>query len=364
MSPDGDRFYARVFALTTAALLAFAVFRMLQPFLGAIVWSVLLAFLLFPVNARVRRAVGNRRGTAAILLTSGVVVLLVGPVLGLFVAFATQARDLVARVQAEADRFHIARPSDLLQIPVVTRLLDWAESVAPVSAEQVRGWLVNAATTALQYVVAGSGAFVVEAFGTIVSVVIAVFLLFFFLRDGETILGRARALVPLDPDRQADLVEELAAVTRAVVLGSLVIAIAQGGLIGAAFAILGLPSPVVFGVIAAVASLIPFVGVGLVWVPGAAVLAIQGRWGATIFLVAWSVLVVGTADNFIRPLFISGRAQITTLPAFLGVLGGLSAFGFIGLVLGPVIVALVLALLRFAEESRRRRSVLVPKAPA
>jgi predicted PurR-regulated permease PerM len=363
VSPDADRFYARVFALATAALLGLALFRMLQPILGAIVWSVLLAFLLFPVNARVRRAVGDRPGTAAILLTTAVVVLLVGPVLGLAVAFATQAKDLVARVQETAGRFHIERPSDLLQIPVVTRVLDWAESFAPVSAEQVRGWLVNAATTALQYAVAGSGA-VVEAFGTIVSVVIAVFLLFFFLRDGETILARALALVPLAPERQADLVEELAGVTRAVVLGSLVIAIVQGGLIGAAFAILGLPSPVVFGVIAAAASLIPFVGVGLVWVPGAAVLAIQGRWGATLFLVAWSVLIVGTADNFLRPLFISGRAQITTLPAFLGVVGGLAAFGFIGLVLGPVIVALVLGLLRFAEESRRRATIALPKASA
>jgi predicted PurR-regulated permease PerM len=114
----------------------------------------------------------------------------------------------------------------------------------------------------------------------------------------------------------------------------------------------GLPSPVVFGAVAAVASLIPFIGTALVWVPAAVVLFLQGRWVAGLFLVGWSVVVVSSSDNVVRPLFISGRAQIATLPVFLGLLGGLSAFGAIGLVVGPVVVALTLALLRFAGEAR------------
>jgi predicted PurR-regulated permease PerM len=109
---------------------------------------------------------------------------------------------------------------------------------------------------------------------------------------------------------------------------------------------------VVFGAVAAVASLIPFVGTALVWVPAVGVLFLQGRWVAALFLAAWSVAVVSSADNVVRPLFISGRAQISTLPVFLGLIGGLSAFGPIGLVVGPVVVALTLALLRFAEEAR------------
>jgi predicted PurR-regulated permease PerM len=370
MSPAESRFYPRVFGLATAALLGFAVFRLLRPFVGAILWSVLLAFLLSPLNGRLRSALGERPGSAAILLTVAVVILLIGPVLGLGVAFVTQSADLFAKLQATADRLHIARPSDLLHIPVVNRVLEWAEANAPVSADQVRGWLVSAATTALQFVVASSGAFAVEAFGTLVNAVIAMFLLFFFLRDGDDIVRRALRLVPLDPARRAELVDQLAAVTRAVVFGSLVTALVQGALVGIAFALIDLPSPVVFGVLAAVASLVPFVGAALVWVPGALVMAVEGRWGAALFLVAWSVIVVGTSDNFVRPLFISGRARITTMPAFLGVAGGISAFGVIGLVLGPVIVALVLALLGFAERSRglppeiADRAAGVPASPA
>jgi predicted PurR-regulated permease PerM len=129
--------------------------------------------------------------------------------------------------------------------------------------------------------------------------------------------------------------------------------VVQGALVGVAFALVGLPSPVVFGVLAMLAALVPLFGTALIWVPAAGVLAAQRRWGAAIFMAAWGVFVVAGSDNVVRPMFISGRAQISTLPVFLGLAGGLSAFGPIGMVLGPVIVALVLALLRFAEESRQ-----------
>jgi predicted PurR-regulated permease PerM len=244
---------------------------------------------------------------------------------------------------------------------VIHRLLEWAEAVAPVTGEQIQAWLVNAARTALQGALASSGSFVVEAFGTLVSLLVTVFLLFFFLRDGEQMVRRALVLVPLDGERQVHLVEHLAAVTRAVVFGSLATAAVQGALVGIAFAAVGLPSPVVFGVLAAATALIPFVGSALIWAPGAGALAAQGRWGAALFMTAWSLVIGGGADNVVRPLFVSGRAQMSTLPAFLGVAGGLGAFGFIGLVLGPVIVALVLALLGFAEESRRGGPTSMPE---
>jgi predicted PurR-regulated permease PerM len=347
-----DRFYPRVFGLVATLILAIAVGRMLQPFVGAILWSVLLAFLLAPVNQRLRRALRGRSGAAAALLTLAVVVLLLGPAFALSTTFVNQSGDLFRRLQAMAGRYEIARPSDLLRIPVVHQFVQWIEAVTPVSAEQLQEWLISAATSLLQLVVAASGGFVVEALGTVVSLAIALFLLFFFLRDGEQMCERALRLIPLDPERRTRLAEHLSAVTRAVVFGSLVTAVVQGALVGVAFALTRLPSPVVFGVLAALAALVPLFGTALVWVPAAGVFAVQGRWGAAIFMLAWGIVVVSGSDNVVRPLFISGRAQISTLPVFLGLAGGLSAFGPIGMVLGPVIVALVLALLRFAEESR------------
>jgi predicted PurR-regulated permease PerM len=352
MNRAESHFYPRVFALVTAALLGLALFKILQPFAGPILWSVLLAFLLFPLNQALRRALGGRRAAAATVLTLGVIVGLIGPASVLAVAFARQASELFGRLQAAAGRFEVLSLSDLLRIPLFEGVFRWAESVAGVTTEQVEAWLVTAAKTLVGGIVAMSGAFVVEALGTLVGLIVALFLLFFFLRDGEEMLRTLQCLIPLDAPRQAHLADHLSAVTRAVVFGSLLIALVQGTLVGLSFALARLPSPIVFGALAAVASLVPLFGSALVWAPGAGALAFQGRWGAATFLVIWNVAIVSTADNLVRPLLISGRAQISTLPVFLGAAGGVAAFGPIGLVLGPVIVALVLALLRFAEESR------------
>ena len=352
MNGPPGQFYARVFWLAVAGLLALALLRILQPFAGAILWAVLLAVLLAPLNAAARRALRGSRSAAAAVVTLGVVIGIIGPAVLLGVVFVKQATQLVARVQALADRYQIARPGDLLQLPLIERWLLALEGIAPVSPEQVNTWLLSAARRFLEILLAMSGPLVVEALGTLVMVVLTVFLLFFLLRDGEEMVASLRQVVPMEPLQQDQLFEHLTSVTRAVVLGALTTALIQGALVGIAFALVGLPSPVVFGALAAGAALIPFVGTALVWVPGAAALAMQQRWWAALFLTAWAVLIVSTADNVVRPIFISGRAQISTLPVFLGLAGGIATFGFIGFVLGPVIVALALALFPLLREAR------------
>ncbi|MBI4594524.1 MAG: AI-2E family transporter [Candidatus Rokubacteria bacterium] len=352
MNQADDRFYPRVFALATAGVLAVALFKILEPFIGSILWSLLLAFLLFPANLVLRRRLNGRRGAAAVLLTLGMTVIVVAPAPLLTVAFASQAAELFGQLQRLVARYQITGAGDLLRIPIISQAMEWAEAVAPVTAEQVHAWLVSGAQTLLQQLVSLSGSFVVGALGALVAVAVTLFLLFFFLRDGEELVRKAALLIPLGEARRAQLVDHIAAVTRAVVFGALLTALIQGTLVGTAFALVRLPSPVVFGALAVLASLLPLVGAALVWVPAAGVLAFQGRWGAAAFVVIWGVAVVSMADNVVRPLFISGQARISTMPVFLGLAGGIAAFGPIGLVLGPVVVAVVLALLRFAEEAR------------
>jgi predicted PurR-regulated permease PerM len=197
-----------------------------------------------------------------------------------------------------------------------------------------------------------SGAALASVLGAVLGLVLVLFLLFFFLRDGKELVRRAMRLVPMEEDRKAALLDHLSSVTRALVLGMLLTAVAQGALTGIGFALVGLPSPVVFGVLAALASLIPLVGTAIVWLPAVIVLLAQGRTGAAIFLTVWSLGLVTSVDNVIKPLVVSGRAGLPTFAVFLGLVGGLAAFGAIGMFVGPVIVALTIALLRFAEESR------------
>lgn len=326
----------------------------LKPFMGPILWALLLAFLLHPVNVRFRRRfrAKRRRGAAAFLMTVGVALAIVLPAALLAIAFAGQAADLSKRLGGLVDRYRIARPSDLVRLPVVDRLVRWLADHTPVTADQVQAWIVNGLQTALEFALANSKSVFLGALGALVGLFLMLFVLYFFFRDGEELVRRGMSLVPLDDERKRRLELHIADVTRAVVYGNVMTAAVQGVLIGVAFWISPLPSPVVFGVLGAVASLIPAVGTGLVMVPAMAVLAFQGQWGWTIFMIAWALGVVGLADNFLRPIFISGRAEISTLPIFIGAIGGVAAFGPIGLFVGPIVIALVLAFIRFAEEDR------------
>jgi len=365
--PAASPFYARVFGLAAAAILAFALYQILEPFVGPILWALLLAFLLAPATQRLRQALGDRRGVAALVLTLVVTLLVLIPAAVLATVFARQAAELVTRLQETAARYQIGQARDLLRIPLLDQAMSWVGEVAGLTHEQIQGWLVGGSRAFLQTLISLTGTFFAGALHAVLGLVLTLFLLFFFVRDGDALVQRLLVLVPLDDRRKAHLVEHLAAVARAVVLGTLVTALVQGTLVGVALALVGLPSPVVFGALAALASLIPLVGTALVWVPAAGVLALQGRWGAAIFMVVWGVVVVSTADNVIRPRVVSGQARISTLPVFLGLAGGVGAFGAIGLFLGPVIVALAIALVRFAEEARQGEPPLIatePRRPA
>jgi predicted PurR-regulated permease PerM len=151
---------------------------------------------------------------------------------------------------------------------------------------------------------------------------------------------------------KARLFSHLAAVTRAIVYGTGVTALVQGALVAIGFAVTGLPSPIVFGVLATLFALVPMAGTPIVWAPAVIVLALQGRWYAATFMLIWGGFVV-TIDNVLRPMLVSGRAQVSALTVFIGVLGGVAAFGPIGIFLGPLVLALAIALIDFALEGRQ-----------
>lgn len=362
MSSPDRVFYSRVFSLVTLSLLGLAVFWMLRPFLAPLLWAVLLAVLLFPANQSLRRAVRGRKSVAALLMSAIVVLIIVIPAALAVTLFIAQASDLAGRLQDMAREYQIARPSDVLALPVVDKLIHWVSQRLPISAEQSQTWLLQGVQRALQSALSITGSLFTSALSTVGNVVVAVFVFFFLLKDGEVITARALAMIPMEEDGKLELAYHLSAVTTAVVLGSLITALVQGTLVGIGFAITGLSAPVVFGALAMVAALVPIVGATLIWLPAAIVLASQHQWGWAIFMVAWSLIVVNSSDNLIRPLFISSRVKISTLPVFFGLLGGLSAFGAIGMFIGPVLVALVLALAGFWEAMQRPPEARAPKA--
>lgn len=354
-TPAAESFYARAFALVALALLGLLLYRILQPFFAPIAWALFIAFLLHPLHGWLTRRLGGRPSVSAALLTLATLLLLLGPLTGLAAAFVAQVTELLRYAQALAAEHRPAQPSDLASLPVLGPTVVWLQDSFGISLAQIQGWAAEGARTVLKALASLGREAALGALGTVVGFIMMMFILFFAIRDGRAMFADLRALVPMSAIERARLFGHLASVTRAMVYGTGVTALVQGVLIGIGFALTGLPSPVVFGVLAALFALVPMAGTPFVWVPAVIVLAVQDRWYAAIFLLVLGT-VVSTIDNVLRPLLVSGRAQVGALTVFIGVLGGVSAFGPIGVVLGPLIIALVIALVRFTLEVRETES--------
>jgi predicted PurR-regulated permease PerM len=318
---------------------------------NAMSWAMFLAFLLHPLNLRLRgRLHGKGRAAGIMTVLTPIVILL--PLSALSFAFVTEASALVRMIQQRARAMDIVSFSDLRQFPLIARANSWLQAHAGISADQLQGWIVSATQDMLQRAAGLSGWFFLGALGSLIGFSLMLVLLFFFLRDGDAMCARARGLIPLDEERKDRLFRQLSDVARAIVLGTSLTALIQGVLVGVGMAIAGLPSPVVFGVLVALLAMLPMGGAGIVWVPAVGWLLYDGRWGYAIFMLAWGLMVSGL-ESVLRPILISGRARISALSIFVGVLGGIPAFGAIGIILGPVVLSLVLALIEFAEENAK-----------
>lgn len=346
--------YTKDFVIVVTALLALALYWMLAPLWGALAWGICLAFLLAPLHRWLMRKLKGRAGLSAGTITVLVPVVLAGPLVSLGVAFANQAADLVTRLQKQPLRFDTSLLAQLEVHPLVGSLAEWLRHNLTATTEQLDGWLVSGARMLLQSLAAKGGNFLLGALGTAVEFFVMLFLLFFLLRDGRQMLDRVVRLVPMEPQRRRALLKLIVDTTRAVIYGEVLTALAQGALVGIGFAIAGLPSAVVFGVLAAVLALLPVGGAAFVWVPAAVFLAASSQWSWAVFMLIWG-MGVSVADNLMRPLLISSRAPVSTLAVFVGVIGGISAFGMIGVIIGPVLLTVIAALLRFLDETLSRQ---------
>ncbi|MFC4310450.1 AI-2E family transporter [Steroidobacter flavus] len=362
VAPAKDRFYARTFALVTCLVLGLALFKIVQPFLGPLLWAIFIAFLLHPLHVRLAARLRGRPQLSAALLTVLTFVVIIGPLTALSAAFAAQVGDLLQLVQNKVAGQTTGNVLNLANVPWVREGLAWLDRTLDVDLAQLQAWFTQGSKEALQTLASLTGKVFLGAVGTVVGFVLMEFMLFFFIRDGGEMVDTTRELIPMAEAPKAKLFDHLAGVTRAMVYGTGLTALIQGTLVGISFLIVSLPSPIVFGVIAALVALLPFGGTALVWGPAALVLAVEGRWGATIFMLVWGAVLVSLVDNVVRPMLVSGRANVGTLTVFIGVLGGLAAFGAIGLFLGPVVLALIIALIRFWLEMRRAEKALAVSA--
>lgn len=347
--PMHQSFYCRCFQLATAAVLGYALYKVLGPLLGILGWAVVLAFILYPLHERLSRLLRGRRVLAAATLTALTPIFVLAPLSVFGVVFAGQVARLIGYVRDHSDLSSTDLLNRLSEVPLIGGGVDWVRENASVSAAQVQGWITDGVQTVLKTAATIGGDVALGVFGTLVGFFMMLFMLFFFLRDGQVMIEGLTRLIPAEPARRAQLLKYLGEVTRAVVFGSVATAFIEGVIVGIGFAIVGLPSAVVFGVLAMIAAFLP-AGAALVLVPAVLYLAFAGHWVGAIFLACW-IAVLSVVENLLRPLLTAHHAKVSTLALFLGAIGGAAAYGILGLVIGPVLLSFIVALALFAQET-------------
>ena len=344
-----SQFYRRSFLVVAAAVLCYLLYQTLTPLRTELGWAAVLAFTLNPLQEWLSRRLKGRRALSAGILTGLTPFLVLAPLALLGIAFAGQVAHLIAFLRQRSDFSWSDLLNSLSAMPVVGSAVSWARDNAAISVDQIQGWLTDSVQTVLRTAATMGGDIALGVFGTLVGFLMMLFMLFFFLQDGRAMFASLERLIPMSLEQRRRLLKYLSDVTRAVVFGSVATALINGVVVGIGFAIAGLPSPLVFGVLGAIASFLPS-GSAIVLLPAALYLLVIGRWGAALFIALWTV-GLWVAETLLRPILTSTRAEVSTLAVFIGAIGGVSAFGILGLILGPVVLSFAVALVRFAQEN-------------
>ncbi|MBA2260434.1 MAG: AI-2E family transporter [Acidobacteria bacterium] len=344
--------------VTLVIVLAIALYvcwLMVQPFTNVILWAAVLAIVFYPMHRRIRARVGNP-SVAAILSMVLVVVLILLPATFITIAVVRELAGAADNLQAGVQRL-----SSASTIPGLGWLLERMSGYVDIDAAAAQKFVAERLTTLGGALAASTLLVVGGAVGAVVQMVLVVFTLFYMFRDGDRIRRAIYDILPLERIQMQDITVRTRDVIAATIYGVLLISAIQGTLGTTIFWILGLPSPLLWGVVMFFLSMIPMAGAFLVWVPAAIYLALTGAYVKAIILVVWGILVIGSIDNFLSPRLVGRRARLHELLIFFSVLGGLQVFGVLGVVLGPVVVAITLALIEMLRQAHRPPSETLPE---
>lgn len=329
LTPERARDLAFVALAATVAYLCWLV---IEPLVAPVFWALALAVATYPLYAWLVRRLRYKL-LAAALATVLVVVTLVVPA---SLAGRQVAKEAVAAAKMVQGAVKDGKWGELMERnPRAAVAIDWLDDMVDLK-EQI-GKLSEHVPKAVQAIMSGSLQFAV-------GVGVALFLLFFFLLDRDQILGAARGLLPLSADEAAKVFRRVDDTIYAILYGTLAVSLLQGALGALMFWWLDLHAPILWGSAMAVMAIVPLVGTAIIWGPAAVFLLLQGSPEKAIILATWGFVVIGLVDNLLKPAIINNRLRIHVVPVFISILGGLAAFGATGVIIGPVVLSVALAL--------------------
>lgn len=328
---------------------------MIGDFLLTLILAGVFAGMARPTFLWLTERLGERRRLASILTVVALLLLILIP-LGAFLGLVlSQAVELSGQagpwIREQLNRFP-ELTAWLQGLPFVGQVMpDQAELVSQASE------LVSRAGS---FVISNLGAATSGTLNVVLQLFVMLYAIYFFLTDGPAILGRILYYTPLKEADERALVDQFVSVTRATIKGSILVGLIQGGLAGAAFFVLDLPGAAFWSTVMAVLSIIPVLGSGIVWAPASVILAVTGRLTAGVGLALWGLVVVGLADNFLRPRFVGRDTKMHDLLVLLSTFGGLAMFGIVGFMIGPIIGALFVTVWKLYGTAFRG---MLPSAP-
>jgi len=333
-------------------LMLYAAFLILWPFMTAILLGAIVVTLTFGIFRKVRARMKGSSTRAAIAMLLGITVIIVIPALILAMLLVQQANVVVDKLQSGEAQAMIKRIDLTHNLAFIKRV---APNFDPATLSPDR-LLLPAVRQVPGWVARNGGAVLGGLAGMLLGFALMLLAMFFFYVEGESILQQLSILSPLPKRYDEEFAAKFKDVIDATFRGQLFTGLAQGLMTGIGLAIAGVPGAGFWGAVAALLSLIPMVGAAAVWVPAAIYLVISASmgnaaWWQAIFMIVWGLLPVSLIDNIVRPWAMKGKAQLPAIPLLFAVLGGMQAFGFVGLVIGPLVFSLLMSIIEIYKRS-------------
>jgi predicted PurR-regulated permease PerM len=318
-------------------LIGYLAFQVIAPFLVPLAWAAIFAMVLSPYNKRLASRIGQT--SAALTTTIATFLMIVVPTI---MVGTLLVHEVSGQIQsANASGMTTTTPAKLQQMwDLVRTQMPFLHLPADPTANAQ-----EAIRSVAAYAAARAASIVTDVANFVLQLFIMLFGLFYFLRDSTPMVSLIRQMLPFEPDRRDRIVDETHDLVVATVGATFAVAVTQGTITGITMGLLGFSAPAFWGVMTSFTSLLPVVGAGVIWVPAAIWLFLSGDIVRAVILIGVGVGVVGTVDNVLRQVLLTGRTTMHGLLVFVSLLGGVAAFGFIGLVIGPVVVAAAATLL-------------------
>lgn len=341
--------FSKYFFAAFAIFILAAFLLLIKPFLTAIFIAFILFVLFSPLYNFILRRLSGWRAVSSLITCLLIIIIIFLPFLIFTGVLATSAYNFYQYLNEAFKNGHLQQYLNLKDSPIIEKLAYYVPSVKnyDLNATEI---ITKYLGTVSQFIYTNTRSIVTGISTTIIGFVLIMFITFYLFIDGASFLSEIKLLSPLDRRYNEEILDELFKTIKLTFKGSLVIAVVQGILGAVAFLICGIDSWALWGAVMILSSLIPVVGTALIWVPAAFIQAVTGHLWAAGFIVVWGIAVIGLADNLLRPQLLKGDTNVHPLLIFLSVMGGLSYFGFLGIILGPLILSLLVYILRIYKK--------------